>query len=92
MAACCLPRCARNRGALDLAEQQLRYLYSKYPDSVQALLPMAEVLLRERQSSEGREFLRRALVKEPKNVRARLLLVDSYLMEKQLDSAELMLE
>jgi tetratricopeptide (TPR) repeat protein len=29
------------QGRLDLAEQQLRYLYGKYPDSVQALLPLA---------------------------------------------------
>jgi predicted Zn-dependent protease len=79
------------QGRLDLAEQQLRYLYAKYPDSVQPLLPLAEILLRGRHSPESREFLRRALVKQPKNARARLMLVDSYLLQRDLDSAQLML-
>jgi tetratricopeptide (TPR) repeat protein len=80
------------QGRYDLAEQQLRYLYGKYPDSVQALLPLAEILLRERRSPESREFLRRVLEKDPKNARARLLLVDSYLMQRDLDSAQVMFD
>ena len=80
------------QGRLDLAEQQLRYLYAKYPDSVQALLPLADVLLRQRRSPESRAFLAQVLEKTPKNGKARLLMVDSYLQEKKLDSAQLMLD
>lgn len=80
------------QGRLDLAEEQLRYLYGKYPDSVQALMPLAEILLRQRRSPESREFLAQVLAKDPKHGRARLLMVDSYLFEGKLDSAQLMLD
>lgn len=80
------------QGRLDLAEQQLRYLYGKYPDSVQALLPLAEILLRQKRSPESRDFLGQVLAKDPKHARARLLMVDSYLLEGKLDSAQLMVD
>lgn len=87
-----LTRVRSQQGRLDLAEEQLRYLYTRYPDSAQALLPLAEVLIGERRSPESREFLRRALAKQPKNARARLMLVDSYLIQRDFDSAQLMLD
>ncbi|HKP97253.1 MAG TPA: tetratricopeptide repeat protein [Fibrobacteria bacterium] len=76
------------QGRLDLAEEQLRYLYSRYPDSALALLPLAEVLLKQGRSAESRQFLARVLEKNPKNNRARLLMVDSYLKERKVDSAQ----
>jgi cellulose synthase operon protein C len=80
------------QGRLDLAEEQLRLLNTRFPDSIQSLLPLAEVLLKGRRSVEGREFLLRALAKDPKNPRARFMLVDSYILQRDLDSALLMLD
>ncbi len=79
------------QGRLDLAEEQMRFLNAKFPDSLDALLPLAELLVNEGQVTEGRVFLTRALAKNPKNGRANLLLVDSYIHERKVDSALLVL-
>ncbi|MDB5047968.1 MAG: system TPR-repeat lipoprotein [Fibrobacteres bacterium] len=76
------------QGRLDLAEEQLRYLYGKYPDSVRALLPLSEVLVQQGRVVESRNFLGRILSKNPKNSRARLLMIDSYLKDRNIDSAQ----
>jgi tetratricopeptide (TPR) repeat protein len=80
------------QGRLDLAEEQLRYLYSKYPDSVASLLPLAEVLIQQGRVEESRGFLARILEKDPAHSRARLLMVDTYLRERKIDSAQAMLD
>jgi cellulose synthase operon protein C len=80
------------QGRLDLAEAQMRYLYAKYPDSVPALLPLAEILIKQGRVSESRNFLTQILAKDGKNNRARLLLVDGYLRERKIDSAQQVLD
>lgn len=80
------------QGRLDLAEAQGRILATKYPDSVEALLPLAEILLQENQTVESRKFLTKILAKDAKNNQARLLLVDSYLKERKPDSAQKVLD
>lgn len=76
------------QGRLDLAEEQLRILQEAAPDSIAALLPLAENLLRQGHVAESRAFLAKALAANPKNAPVRLLMVDSYILERKLDSAQ----
>jgi Tfp pilus assembly protein PilF len=80
------------QGRLDLAEEQLRYLCRKFPDSLQAVLPLAENLIKQGKIAEGRGFILGVLKDHPKNSSAHLLLVDSYLLEKNGDSVRAALE
>ena len=77
---------------LDLAEEQLRYLVVRYPDSLQSLMPLAENLLKQGRGPESRPFLAKAIAAQPGNSAAHLMLVDSYLLERKLDSAHLALD
>lgn len=87
-----LTRVRTRQGRLDLAEEQLRILYDRYPDSVGTLLPLAENLLLQGRSAESRDFLVRVLADHPKNGSARSLLLDSYLLESKVDSAQWVLD
>jgi cellulose synthase operon protein C len=87
-----LGRVRTQQGRLDLAEEQLRFLFDRYPDSLPALLPLAENLLRQGQMAESRAFLRKAREVDPKNSAVWMLLVDGYLLERKTDSAQAMLE
>lgn len=86
-----LGRVRTQQGRLDLAEDQLRFLFRRYPDSLPALLPLADNLLRQGQVAESRQFLLKARELNPKNSAIWLLLVDGYLFERKIDSAQVML-
>jgi tetratricopeptide (TPR) repeat protein len=83
-----LARIRTRQGRLDLAEEQLRILQESAPDSIGALLPLAENLLRQGHIAESRAFLAKALASHPKSAPVRLLMVDGYLLERKLDSAQ----
>lgn len=87
-----LAKVRTQQGRLDLAEEQLRALHKFAPDSVDALVPLAENLLRQGQMQESRVFARKVLERNPKNGMARLLLVDGYLLERKADSAKEILD
>ncbi len=83
-------RMRQNR--LDLAESELTYLYEAHPDSIVAILPLAEVLLKRGNIAKSRELLNQALKSRPKLALARMYLMDTYLMEHKLDSAQWVLD
>jgi predicted Zn-dependent protease len=59
---------------------------------VDALIPLAENLLRQGHISESRKFLDKVVAANPANGMARLLLVDGFLTERKADSARATLE
>ncbi|MDB5103913.1 MAG: system TPR-repeat lipoprotein [Fibrobacteres bacterium] len=80
------------QGRLDLAEQQVRFLFGKYPDSVRVLLPLSEVLVQQGRVAESRDLLGRILARNPRNPKARILMIDSYLKDRNIDSAQAVLD
>ncbi len=82
-----LAKVRERMGRLDLAEEQLRILYEAYPDSLDALMPMATNLLQQGKLVECRRFLSKVIEKEPNNNGALLLLTDTYLRQGNIDSA-----
>lgn len=80
-----------SQGRLDLAEEQLRYLVQKNPDSLQTILPLAENLLRQGKSAEARASLQGALAHHANDARLKMLLVDTYLADRKIDSAQALL-
>ncbi len=80
-----------SQGRLDLAEEQLRYLAEKNPDSLQTTIPLAENLLRQGKGAEARTSLQAALTNHADDPRLKMLMVDSYLAERKIDSAQALL-
>jgi predicted Zn-dependent protease len=83
-------RMRQNR--LDLAEEELASLYQAHPDSVVTILPLAEVLLKRGNLIKSRELLNKVLKDRPKLALARMYLMDSYLLEHKMDSAQWVLD
>ncbi|MEO7424725.1 MAG: tetratricopeptide repeat protein [Fibrobacteria bacterium] len=75
------------QGRSDLAEEQFGALFRAHPDSVDALLPLAGKLLIQGRVAESRAFLRQVLAGDPKRDSVRFMLIDSYVRERNPDSA-----
>ncbi len=77
---------------LDLAEENLDRLYKQNPDSGKALLPLAQIVLARGDVKKSRTLLRKVIELHPTETAARLSLVDSYLRERNLDSAQIVFD
>ncbi len=77
---------------LDLAEAELLRLYNANRDSAKAILPLAQLILKRGDFKKSRELLRKVISDRPNESMARLYLADSYLQERDLDSAQLVFD
>lgn len=82
-----LAQIRERQGRTDLAEEQYRVLAQYHPDSSEVPLALARSLNTQRRLAESRTLLSEVLARNPRDTTANLLMVDSWIKERKIDSA-----